>query len=181
MAIAIISDEEFASIVSEYQAKLNGFACRMTGSREDAEDAVQDAFFRAYRSLCAMSQEQRRALPLRPWLYAITRNAALNVIRKKRRSAAISLDGFDEMERELLGVVDRETPEEALLQNASRQEVEQTIRRLPAHLSEAALLRFVDGYTTSQIAISFGQPLGTVKSHLHRAVNAMRRILNEAA
>lgn len=180
MTLATAGEVEFEPIVLEYWAKLNGFARRMLGSREDAEDVVQDAFLRAYRALSAMSWEQRHALRMGPWLHTITRNAALNVMRKKRRTDAVSLDGFDNNARELLSV-DRKTPEGAMLKIASREEVERTIRCLPVHLTAAARLRFVEGYTTSQIAVSLGQPVGTVKSHLHRAVNALRRNLNEAA
>src|SRR5205814_1778913 len=67
-----------------YERRLYGFALRMTGNREDAEEIVQDAFVRAYRALAKMSPEQRAELRLQPWLYTITLNVTRNRLRGKR-------------------------------------------------------------------------------------------------
>ena len=72
------SVENFDRIVDDYQRRLYGFALRMTGNREDAEEIVQDAFVRAYRALGKMSAEQRAELRLQPWLYTITLNVTRN-------------------------------------------------------------------------------------------------------
>ncbi|MHB8145248.1 MAG: RNA polymerase sigma factor, partial [Vulcanimicrobiaceae bacterium] len=76
--------ERFETIVDEYQRRLYGFALRMTGNREDAEEIVQDAFVRAYRALAKMSPQQRAELRLQPWLYTITLNVTRNRLRSKR-------------------------------------------------------------------------------------------------
>src|SRR5579862_9093899 len=74
----------FERIVDDYQRRLYGFALRMTGNREDAEEIVQDAFVRAFRALGKMSPEQRAELRLQPWLYTITLNVTRNRLRTKR-------------------------------------------------------------------------------------------------
>jgi RNA polymerase sigma factor (sigma-70 family) len=76
--------ESFESIVDDYQRRLYGFALRMTGNREDAEEIVQDAFVRAYRALAKMDPQQRAELRLQPWLYTITLNVTRNRLRSKR-------------------------------------------------------------------------------------------------
>ena len=76
--------DRFDTIVDEYERRLYGFALRMTGNREDAEEIVQDAFVRAYRALAKMSPEQRAELRLQPWLYTITLNVTRNRLRGKR-------------------------------------------------------------------------------------------------
>jgi hypothetical protein len=76
--------ENFEQIVDDYQRRLYGFALRMTGNREDAEEIVQDAFVRAYRALAKMDREQRAELRLQPWLYTITLNVTRNRLRSKR-------------------------------------------------------------------------------------------------
>src|ERR1700680_3312139 len=78
------SVENFERIVDEYQRRLYGFALRMTGNREDAEEIVQDAFVRAYRALAKMDPQQRAELRLQPWLYTITLNVTRNRLRSKR-------------------------------------------------------------------------------------------------
>ena len=72
------SVDRFERIVDEFQRRLYGFALRMTGNREDAEEIVQDAFVRAFRALGKMSPEQRSELRLQPWLYTITLNVTRN-------------------------------------------------------------------------------------------------------
>lgn len=164
-----LNNDEFETIVDTYQSKLKAFVGRITRCREDAEEVVQDTFFRAHRSLSAMSQEQRRALPLSPWLYTIARNAALNQLRKRRLSLPLSK------------LIDWETPESIVLKRLSLEEVETKLRRLPKALREAARLRFVEDRSLSQIASTCGEPLGTVKSHVHRAVVSMRRAIGRVA
>ena len=83
----------FERIVDDYQRRLYGFALRMTGNREDAEEIVQDAFVRAYRALGKMSPEQRADLRLQPWLYTITLNVTRNRLRSKRPSN-VALDAL---------------------------------------------------------------------------------------
>src|ERR1700749_3657830 len=78
------SVDNFDRIVDEYQRRLYGFALRMTGNREDAEEIVQDAFVRAYRALLKMDPKQRSELRLQPWLYTITLNVTRNRLRSKR-------------------------------------------------------------------------------------------------
>jgi RNA polymerase sigma-70 factor, ECF subfamily len=171
---------EFEQIVDEYQAKLNGYARRLTHNREDAEEVVQDALLRAYRALNRMSQEQQQNLRLKGWLYTITLNAARSFSRKKG-PRCVSLDSSEDVQRMLSQHAERETPEAAFDELASLEEIEAALQRLPEHLRPAARLRFIDDRTHSEIARAFGQPMGTVKSHLHRALIFMRRAYAEAA
>ena len=89
-APSVPSVERFENIVDDFQRRLYGFALRMTGNREDAEEIVQDAFVRAYRALGKMSPEQRAELRLQPWLYTITLNVTRNrCVRKKPTNVAL--------------------------------------------------------------------------------------------
>lgn len=176
---ATIARDDFERIVAEYQGKLHGFARRITHSYEDAEEVVQDAFFRAHRALSAMPAEQRGGLHLKGWLFTITLNVARNHLRKKG-ATFLSLDS-DDGSRLLAQHVDLQTPETAFEDRATLEEIEMLLQRLPEHLRSTARMRFVDDRTHSEIARVSGQPLGTVKSHLHRATAYMRRVFVEAA
>jgi RNA polymerase sigma-70 factor, ECF subfamily len=177
---ATIAAHDFERIVAEYQGKLHGFARRITHSHEDAEEVVQDAFLRAHRALARMPDEQRERLHLKGWLFTITLNVARNHLRKKG-PRLVSLDSADDPARLLARHVDRETPETALDDRAGLLEIEALLQLLPEHLRPAARMRFIDDRTHSEIARAFCQPIGTVKSHLHRATAYMRRAFAEAA
>jgi RNA polymerase sigma-70 factor, ECF subfamily len=171
------SVENFERIVDEYQRRLYGFALRMTGNREDAEEIVQDAFVRAYRAFGKMSEQQRAELRLQPWLYTITLNVTRNRLRSKRPTS-VALDALadpDALLRESQEGPQR--PETIVEQNAEIALVERALLQLPMHLRAAATLRFIEGRSHPEIAEILHQPIGTVKSHVHRAVRILRRIL----
>ncbi len=173
----IPSAEHFEKVVEEYQRRLYGFALRMTGNREDAEEIVQDAFVRAFRALAKMSLEQRTDLRLQPWLYTITLNVTRNRLRSKR-PANVALDALADPDALLNGTQEGPEQPEAIVDRAADMVlVEQALLQLPMHLRAAATLRFIEGRSHPEIAEILNQPIGTVKSHVHRAVRILRRIL----
>lgn len=169
--------DNFERIVDDFQRRLYGFALRMTGNREDAEEIVQDAFVRAYRALAKMSPEQRSELRLQPWLYTITLNVTRNRLRSKRPTN-VALDALADPDALLRESGDEPLrPETIVEQNAEVALVERALLQLPMHLRAAATLRFIEGRSHPEIAEILNQPIGTVKSHVHRAVRILRRIL----
>lgn len=174
---AVPSTERFERIVDEYQRRLYGFALRMTGNREDAEEIVQDAFVRAFRALGKMSPEQRAELRLQPWLYTITLNVTRNRLRSKRPTN-VALDALADPDALLNNTQEGpEQPEQIVERGTDMALVEQALLQLPMHLRAAATLRFIEGRSHPEIAEILNQPIGTVKSHVHRAVRILRRIL----
>lgn len=176
-AKALPGPENFESIVDEYQRRLYGFALRMTGNREDAEEIVQDAFVRAYRALSKMDQTQRAELRLQPWLYTITLNVTRNRLRSKRPTN-VALDALADPDALLNETQEGPDQPEAIIERGTDMAlVEQALLQLPMHLRAAATLRFIEGRSHPEIAEILDQPIGTVKSHVHRAVRILRRIL----
>jgi len=169
--------DNFESIVDEYQRRLYGFALRMTGNREDAEEIVQDAFVRAYRALSKMDETQRAELRLQPWLYTITLNVTRNRLRSKRPTN-VALDALADPDALLNETQEGPDQPEAIIERGTDMAlVEQALLQLPMHLRAAATLRFIEGRSHPEIAEILDQPIGTVKSHVHRAVRILRRIL----
>jgi RNA polymerase sigma-70 factor (ECF subfamily) len=149
----------------------------MTGNREDAEEIVQDTFVRAYRALGKMTDEQRTSLKLQPWLYTITLNVTRNRLRSKRPTN-VAIDALADPDALLNNVNPRtDQPENVVERTAELQLVEQALLQLPVHLRAAATLRFIEDRSHPEIAEILDQPIGTVKSHVHRAVRILRRIL----
>jgi len=176
-AADVPSIERFERIVDDYQRRLYGFALRMTGNREDAEEIVQDAFVRAFRALGKMTPEQRGELRLQPWLYTITLNVTRNRLRSKRPTN-VALDALADPDALLNHTQEGpEQPEHVIERGTDLALVEQALLQLPMHLRAAATLRFIEGRSHPEIAEILNQPIGTVKSHVHRAVRILRRIL----
>jgi len=126
-----------------------------------------------------MDCEKRENLHLKPWLFAITRNVARNRLRWRRR-VSVSLDAPDMAEQILPGNTCAQTPESFVERWVTRQLVEDAMRAVPDHRRTTARLYFLDGLTHTEIAECLHQPLGTVKSCIHRAkVVLCRRLRSE--
>ena len=169
-------DIEFEQIVNGHQRQLYRFALQIVRSPEDAEEVVQDAFVRAYRALTSISPDKRNSLALRAWLFVITRNVALNRLRKKHPQI-VSLDAMVDADGLVSNHRSDQTHESYMEQREYRELVAHAISEVPEHLRPTARLRFLHGLTHPEIAERVGQPLGTVKSHVHRAAIRMRRLL----
>jgi RNA polymerase sigma factor (sigma-70 family) len=147
----------YEALVARYQARLLAFCRHMLGSREDAEDVLQEVFAAAFNAMMA----DGRALNVRPWLYRIARNRSLNHLR---RATAIGVDSMDvhlsEHGQSAADKVHRR--EEFRLLVADVQELAETQRT-------ALLLREIDALSYEQIAEAMETTIPSVKSLLVRA------------
>lgn len=163
---------EFSDLVRAHQAAIYSIALRLTGCRADAEDAAQDTFVRAYRSLVSFDDDRRAALNVRPWLAAI----ALNVCRNRARSAS-------RRPHEALGVEhdaaahDRRGGAEAAEDGETAAELAAALRRLPDVQRRSIVLHHGGGLTYAEVGLALGRPEGTVKADVHRGLAALRSIL----
>jgi RNA polymerase sigma-70 factor (ECF subfamily) len=170
-ALAGDLDGNFERLVHEYQNRLFGFALSLTRSREDAEEIAQDAFVRAYRALQSYPAERVRALSLRAWLYRIT----LNVARNRRRRKRVALVGLEDSGAGEKAAADpSEAPDERYRRGRERADLAALVSGLPRRYRAPLVLRYVEGLKLEEVAQVLRQPLGTTKSHLHRAVNQLR-------
>jgi len=170
-------DGHFEQLVRTYQDRLYGFALRLTGSRQDAEESTQDAFVRAYRALAGYDTDRRRALRLRPWLYQIT----LNVVRNRvRRPVLVSVPVDGPVSNGLAAHSD-EQPERVLVQMETQSHLADAIARLPKRNATAVVLRHVQGLSYAEAAEVLDQPVGTTKSDVHRGLRMLRLALESEA
>ncbi|MGC9221363.1 MAG: sigma-70 family RNA polymerase sigma factor [Solirubrobacteraceae bacterium] len=155
----------FEVIVSRYQSKLLGFCRHMLGSREDAEDVLQDVLAASYTAMLA----DDRPLNLRPWLYRIARNRCLNHLR---RNTAIGVDSMDtHLADHGISAADR------VYERAEFRQLVNDISDLPETQRTALVLRELDDLSYEQIAEAMETTVSSVKSLLVRA----RVSLTEAA
>jgi RNA polymerase sigma-70 factor (ECF subfamily) len=147
----------------------------MTGSAVDAEDVVQEASLRAFRSIRDCSGANPRG-----WALAIVRNTANTWLTRNRR------DRLPAERREVNGSAtasqeeaDLETPEAALLRKATVEEVRRAVDALPAQFREVIVLREIEELDYREIAEVAGIPLGTVMSRLSRARSMLFKALGD--
>jgi RNA polymerase sigma factor (sigma-70 family) len=150
-------DNAFATLVSRYEHQLLAFCRRMLGSREDAEDVLQDTFAAAYKAILA----DDRVIEARPWLYQIARNRCLNTIRGRHHTQPLAVEG-----------VEREAPLSTVDQVARRVELNLLvgdILALPAQQRQALVLHELEGCSYAEIAHHLGASVASVRSLLLRA------------
>jgi RNA polymerase sigma-70 factor, ECF subfamily len=158
----------FEPMVRAYQHRLYAFALAMTGEPADAEEVAQDTFVRAHTALRRYPPERVRELKLNAWLHQI----ALNVVRNRVRRRSLRLVP---MEADLPVADTSAGPESRTLSRAALRELANLVSGLPEHQRAAVVLRCVQGMTYAEAAAQLGQPEGTVKSNVHRGLQALRR------
>ena len=147
----------FEALVARYQARLLAFCRHMLGSREDAEDVLQEVFAAAFNALLA----DEREINARPWLYRIARNRSLNHLR---RASAIGVDSMDVH----FADAGQSTSEKAHKREEFRLLLED-IGHLPETQRSALILREMDALSYEQIAEAMETTVPSVKSLLVRA------------
>jgi RNA polymerase sigma-70 factor (ECF subfamily) len=171
-ALATDLDGHFERFVRVFQDRIYAFALRLTASRQDAEEATQDTFVRAYRALAQYPPERRETLRLQPWLYQIALNVVRNRVRRPRL-ALVSVDGAEQATAE-----PHEQPEEVALRAEGAERVARLLLGLPRRYATAVVLRHVQGLSYAELAEVLGQPIGTAKSDVHRGLRLLREALD---
>ena len=147
----------FETLFSRYHSRLLSFCRHMLGSREDAEDVLQEVFAAAFNAVLA----DERPINVRPWLYRIARNRSLNHLR---RASAIGVDSMDVHFAEH-GL---STGDQVLRREGFRQLIGD-VRQLPETQRTALLLREIEALSYEQIALAMDTTVPSVKSLLVRA------------
>lgn len=161
---------------------LYGAALRMTRNPADAEDLVQEAMLRAYRSF----ESFEAGTNLKAWLFRILTNAYINTYRKKQREpqkvSADELEDFD-LYRELKNHDPQfdASPETIVLDSLVDSDIIDAIDDLPEQFRLAVVLSDVEGFSYAEMAEIMDVPLGTVMSRLHRGRKALQKRLLELA
>ncbi len=165
-------------LVSEHQRMVISLAMNLLGDRDEALDLSQEVFLRVFRTI----HRFRGQSSLRTWIYRIAVNQARNrhrFWRRRHRADQVSLDEHLATHGEFMSEGDA-TPERVLAQKELAARLQAALDRLPFDQRTAIVLREIDGLSYDEIAFSLGLAIGTVKSRLTRARQALRLELNEA-
>ncbi len=168
----------FDALVLKYQHKVVKLVMRYVRNPAEAEDVAQEAFIKAYRAL----PQFRGDSAFYTWLYRIAINTAKNAVVSRDRSPVdfdLDAQNPDESYDMQSRLKDSETPEGLVLTDEIRGTVNSAIDALPEDLRTAIVLRELEGLSYEEIAAAMGCPVGTVRSRIFRAREAIDRRLRE--
>ncbi len=174
-----IAAEEFDQIVRLYQQRIYRILLLLLADRDAADTLTQECFLRAFKQRTGF----RREASLQTWLVRIAVNLAHDHRKNRRRAfwkRLLQASGRIESEEALMGLEETHpSPERALLAREELLRVWTAVERLSQKQRTIFLLRFVEEMSLAEIAQTLKVELGTVKSHLFRAIGMVRSLIKE--
>ena len=175
--------EAFGLLVRRYEQELYGYLRRYLGDASLAEDVFQNTFLQVY----IKSGHYEAGRPVRPWLYTIATNQAIDALRRNGRHQAVSLERThaDPGAGEVAGLLEMlecrgPGPFESASAAERKEQVQAAVERLPDFLKQVLLLAYYQGLKYREIADILDIPVGTVKSRLHAALVRLHEAWVEA-
>ena len=169
-------DGAFEAVVRAYGGRLLSVARRLLGNDADAQDAVQDAFVRAFKAIHTFEGRAQ----LSTWLHRIVVNTALMKLRQRRRKPEESMDellpDFRSDGHQAVGA--RDWSDALLERKETAAIVREAIARLPDQYREVLVLRDIEDRDTAEAAELLGTTPNVIKVRLHRARQALRTLLD---
>jgi RNA polymerase sigma-70 factor (ECF subfamily) len=172
----------FEALVKRYERELYNYLRRFLNNQVLAEDAFQATFLQVHLK-CNLFDADRK---VRPWLYTVATNQAIDIQRRNRRHRLVSLDRPNRVENDELGSLmdvlsGRESePANGLEQTERKEWVRHAVAALPEQLRSAVKLVYFRGMKYREAADELAVPVGTVKSRLHAAVKRLGEAWEQA-
>lgn len=164
--------EAFEELVRRYERKVYNIAYRLLGNEEEATEALQDTFLRAYRFIPRFKFKSS----FYTWLYRIATNVSLTKLRRRKKQTTVSLDEPVKNTHNLMFDIPdpHTTPEEAFAQKRLRERLQEAIEKLPADFRAVVVLRDLEGLSNEEVSKVLGLSVPAVKARLHRGRIALR-------
>ena len=163
--------DAFETIVNANEKAGFNLALRQLGNREDAEDAAQEVFVKAYSALKSFRGESKLSV----WLYRITSNVCVDMLRRRRDTVSLSLEAEEGAELDLPS--DSFDPAVLVERSDLKVQLAQALKSLSDDYREILLLRAIGGLSFEEIAETLSLDIGTVKSRIFRARKKLAEIL----
>lgn len=168
--------EAFGEIVDLFKDKVFQLCYRMLGNRHEAEDIAQEAFVRAYVNIHSFDQKRKFST----WLYRIATNLCIDRIRKKKPDYFLDAEvaGTEGLTMYSQIAAEGKSPDSEVETLELQELVQREIMKLPDKYRVVVILRYIDELSLNEISEVLEMPLGTVKTRIHRAREALRKQLN---
>jgi RNA polymerase sigma-70 factor (ECF subfamily) len=165
----------FGEIVELYKDRVYHVCFRMLGNKQEAEDAAQEAFIRAYMNISSFNQD----LKFSTWIFRIATNLCIDRIRKKKPDYYLDAEvaGTDGLTMYSQIASDAPLPEKELESQELQETIQQEILKLPEKYRSAIVLKYIEELSLNEISEILDLPLGTVKTRIHRGREALRKQL----
>ena len=161
--------QAFANLVSRYQRQVYNLSYRMLGNPEDAEDAAQEVFLRAYTALPSFELGRKFS----SWLLSIASNLCIDILRRRR----FAWTSLEDVSFRLVSPI--EEPSGAVLRQEQAGQMQHLLQCLPEKYRLVVVLRYWYDLAYEEIAATTGLSLNTVKTRLHRARLMLAKALQE--
>ena len=159
-------------LVDRYLKDVYNFAFKLTGDLHVAEDIAQDSFVKAWKNI----RRYRQGSNFLTWLFAITRNTAIDWLRQKKEATFSSFENVDGENRFVETLTDLEPlPDELLVRAEDKNYIEALLIQLNPTYREVLTLRYTSNLTFEEIGEILRRPIHTVKSQHRRALIALRK------
>ncbi|AGL00774.1 RNA polymerase sigma factor [Desulfoscipio gibsoniae] len=168
--------EAFDELVRRYESKIYGLVYRFMGNHADASDLAQDTFIRLYQALAGF----RGDAAFSTWLYRIASNICRDEIRKRQRRRSVSMDEMiDASPANVPTADDSYSPEETVQRREMQRQVQFCLNQLSDDHRLILIMREMQGLSYEEIAGVLQCSLGTVKSRISRARNALKERMSK--
>lgn len=163
-------------IVDRYMTPVYNYLFRLTGNKDDAEDAVSETFYKMWKSI----HQYRAPRPFRSWLFGIAHNTAVDMLRKKK---VVPISYFDNEDGENI-ITDTLADDELLSDEVMNQKIdaiilEKAFAMLPPLYREVVVFRFMECLSFEEIGTVVGVPVSTVRGRYSRSRVLLRKILEK--
>jgi len=180
LVVAVLKGDKgaFPALLARHLSAVHKFSYRYVRDAHDADDITQEAFIRAWKNLKKFDGTKH----FKTWLFTIARNAALDLIKKKKPVAFSRMgDGSDgELDAFLAPFMDaQKLPDELFEQGARATEVRAALATLPPAYRTVLAMRYNDNLKFREIAEALGEPIDTVKSKHRRGLILLRKLFGE--
>jgi RNA polymerase sigma-70 factor, ECF subfamily len=163
--------EQFVSLVNGIRTELYNFALRLTGSKEEAEDLLQESYFKAYKYFHQLREQTK----FKEWIFQITANQFKNFLRKKKKENTFYQDDSENAFNEPEKI--HKNPDEMFLQKDRSTVVRDALEMISPKMRCVLILFEIEGYSIEEVSETLGISRGTVKSRLHYARRKLREVL----
>ena len=165
--------DSYALIVDKYKGPIFNLAYRMTGSYDDASDLAQETFTRAYKNLSRFNTEKK----FFTWLYTISLNLVRNHLKQNKKE--IFYDSPENTELSRSWQADIDDSEHALIKRQTIYQLNLCLRRLPADLKEALILRFYQDLPFEDVSVVLDISLSAAKMRVYRGLEKLQELMGD--